>query len=350
MKSKDQHITPGLVSVIMTNYNTPEEYLRQAIDSILAQTYSNFEFIIVDDCSTDNSLSILESYEDKRIQILKNSKNIGLTKSLNKALAICKGEFIARMDSDDISAPDRFEKQIEYQKSHPNVIVCGTWTKLIGDWKSSHTNEYLRRTIPDRETFRICQLFSNNPNIVHPTAMFSRKLMLDNNVWYNEEYVYSQDYRMWIDCNNCAECAIIPEVLLNYRVHDKAISSSKKDIQEDCVYRIIQEQLDKIHLILDEKKKAYHIGLLTERKPYDKEIKSWIKEIISANKKYHQYNQKKLERLLWDKWAEICYFGLATQNGIKNKLFVLMSLPITEYPEILRIRKARKEGKSIHYD
>ena len=94
----------------MTNYNTPEEYLRQAIDSILDQTYKNFEFIIVDDASTDNSLSVIESYKDKRVITLKNEENIGLTNSLNRALEVCKGEFIARMDSDDISEPIRFEK------------------------------------------------------------------------------------------------------------------------------------------------------------------------------------------------------------------------------------------------
>lgn len=344
MELKEQQIVPGLVSVIMTNYNTPEEYLRQAIDSILDQTYTNFEFIIVDDCSTDNSLSVLESYEDKRIQILKNSQNIGLTKSLNKALAVCRGEFISRMDSDDISEPKRFEVQIDYLKKNPDVIVCGTWVKMIGEWRKSHSNEYIKREIPTREEFSIYQLFSNNPNLVHPSVMFNMRLMLKYNIKYDESYIFAQDYRMWISCNQYAKCSIIPEVLLNYRVHDKAISTAKKEIQDDCVIRIIQEQLDKLHLTLSNDIMPYHVQLLSGRKPFDLKLKRWISRIITANEKYKVYDQKLLEKLLRSKWTEICYFGLATQKGIRGKLKVLFSLPVSEYPNLYKIRKKREKG------
>ena len=353
MELKEQQIVPGLISVIMTNYNTPEEYLRQAIDSILAQTYSNFEFIIVDDCSTDNSLSVIESYEDKRIRIQKNAQNIGLTKSLNKALAICQGEFIARMDSDDISEPERFEKQVQYLQNHSDVVVCGTWAKHFGDWQKSHTNEYVRREIPSREEYSIYQLFSNDPNLVHPSAMFSKRLMLQYHIKYDDRYIFAQDYRMWISCNQYAKCSIVPEVLLNYRVHDKAISSAKKDIQEDCVFRIIQEQLDKLHLKLTDEMKPYHLMLLTTRKPYDLRIKSWIQTIISANREYRIYNRKILEDLLWKKWAEICYFGLVSEKGIRKKTAVLRSLHIKLYPTLISIRmdrRKRSERGTLTYD
>lgn len=109
----------GLISVIMSNYNTPEEYLREAIESVLNQSYADFEFIIVDDCSTDNSLKIIESYHDPRIIVIKNEINIGITKSLNRALRTANGEFVARMDADDICLPDRFRKQIEFLNSIP---------------------------------------------------------------------------------------------------------------------------------------------------------------------------------------------------------------------------------------
>jgi len=343
VEPKEKQIIPGLVSVIMTNYNTPEEYLRQAIDSILSQSYSNFEFIIVDDCSTDNSLSVIESYEDRRIQILKNSQNIGLTKSLNKALAICKGEFIARMDSDDISEPERFEKQVQYLKDHSDVVVCGTWAKLFDDWQKTHTNKYVRREIPSREEYSIYQLFSNDPNLVHPSAMFSRRLMLQYHIKYDERYIFAQDYRMWISCNQYAKCSIVPDVLLNYRVHDKAISSSKRDIQEDCVFRIIQEQLDKLHLTLDDDLRPYHFQLLTSRKPYDTKIKKWMKTMIDANKRFNVYDQRLLKKLLLDKWAEICYFGLTSQDSIKGKIAVIFSLPLSRYIKMIQIRNQRKK-------
>ena len=107
-------MTKDLISVVMSNYNTEESYLRASIESILNQTYENFEFIIVDDCSTDNSIDVIESYSDKRIKLIKNKENMGLTKSLNVAIKEAKGEFIARMDADDISLPQRFEKQVEF--------------------------------------------------------------------------------------------------------------------------------------------------------------------------------------------------------------------------------------------
>ena len=149
-------MTKDLISVVMSNYNTDELYLRASIESILNQTYKNFEFIIVDDCSSDNSVSVIESYDDKRIKLIKNPKNMGLTKSLNIAIKAAKGEFIARMDADDISLPQRFEKQVEFLTQNPEYIACGTAIKILGSHKEG---KIISRTIPDVETFRIYLLF-----------------------------------------------------------------------------------------------------------------------------------------------------------------------------------------------
>ena len=312
----------GLVSVIMSNYNTPEEYLRESIESILNQTYSHIEFIIVDDCSTDNSLNVIKSYKDARIVLIENTENLGLTKSLNKALKQAKGEFVARMDADDISLPTRFEKQVAFLKQNSDVIVCGTWRENFGD------NTYtVKLSIPDRETYRIYQMFSNFPGICHPSAMFNNTLLKKYKIEYNENYIYAQDYRMWISCSACAECANYPEVLLKYRVHSKAISSAKVDIQEDCAKRIMQEQLDKLGLVLPSNWKVIHNDFFLGRKEYLPEQREWIKNIISANKKRKVYDHKLLQDLLWKKWAETTYFQLYKVKGF-NKLSVLLNLPI----------------------
>lgn len=332
-----------LVSVIMTNYNTPEKYLREALDSILNQTYTNFEFIIVDDGSTDNSLSVIESYADSRIIVLKNDENIGLTKSLNKALEISKGEYVARMDSDDISEPERFEKQVNYLRKNDNVVVCGTWARNFGDWKKYNSNEILCRKIPDRETFRIFQLFGNNPNIVHISAMFNHRLMRKYSIKYNEKYIYAQDYRMWVSCSRYCDCYILPEVLVNIRVRSGTISTAKKDIQNECVCRIIQEQLDQLHLDLTEDIKPYHIQLLTSRKPFDLRIKKWMKQVIEANKQYGVYNQQILQNLLNKKWVEICYFSLAEKKNLKQ---IFGSLSIRYYPHLIYLYFQRKRKKN----
>ena len=336
-------IEKGLVSVIMTNYNTPVDYLRESIDSILNQTYSNIEVIIVDDGSTDDSVSVIESYTDERIKLVRNPENIGLTKSLNIALRHCKGEFVARMDSDDICLPERFEKQVKFLKEHKEAIVCGTGAQLIGDWKKDHSREFIFRNIPVKEELKVFLLFGNYPNIVHPSAMFVYQKLLDNKLSYNENYIYAQDYRMWVSCSDYGECINLNEVLLKYRIHNSSISLGKREIQVDCARRIMQEQLDKLHLTLTSDIEKIHMNLMMRKGvEYDVSIKSWLQQIIDANKKYKVYDQRILEKVLWDKWAEICYYGLAKQKGFVSRIKVMFSLNVKYYPNLIKIRKMRK--------
>lgn len=330
-----------LVSVIMSNYNTPEEFLRHAIESILNQTYQNFEFIIIDDCSSDNSLTIIETYTDPRIKIIRNDKNLGITKSLNKGLDIAEGEFVARMDADDISFKTRFEKQVSFLKSHPDHIVCGTGVELIGDWETKHSNKFICRTIPRKDEFRIHLLFGNYPNIVHPTAMFNRNLLLKYEIKYNENYPLAQDYRMWVSCSEVAECTNLPEPLLNYRVHNKAVSNDKKEQQKNIAFQIMQEQLNKLNLNSGDYADI-HKDFLFSRKPYDIRCKKWIKTLLTQNKKYKIYSQKEMKKILWKKWAEISYFGLAKEKNSVKKMKIIFNIPLTYIPYLIVIREKRK--------
>ena len=337
------NIEKDLISVIMSNYNTPEEYLRPAIESILNQTYQNFEFIIIDDCSTDNSLSIIESYTDDRIKIIKNEQNLGITKSLNRGLAVAKGEFVARMDADDISLETRFEKQVEFLRSHPDHIVCGTGVELIGDWQTKHCNKFICRKIPDKEAFQIHLLFGNYPNIVHPTAMFNHSLLIKYNITYNENYILAQDYRMWISCSEVAECANIPETLLFYRIHGKAVSSDKKELQKNIAIQIMQEQLDKLNVELSDEYAGIHKDFLCGRKPYEIRCKKWIKTLLKQNKKCKIYNQKKMKKILWKKWTEISYYGLAKQKNPVEILKIIFNIPFIYIPHLIEVRNNRKK-------
>ena len=339
------NLEKGLVSVIMSNYNTPEEYLRASIESILEQTYRNFEFIIIDDCSTDDSLSIIESYDDSRIVIIRNEQNLGITKSLNKGLAVAKGEFIARMDADDVAFRNRFEKQVDFLKANPNFIVCGTGVEIIGDCESKHSNKFICRNIPERESFRIHLLFGNYPNIVHPTAMFNHGLLLKNNIRYNERYPLAQDYRMWVSCSEVAECANLPETLLFYRVHGKAVSTDRKELQKNITIQIMQEQLSKLNLNITDENSDIHIAFLLARKPYDIKYKKWIKTLLIQNKKYKVYNCKKLKDILWKKWAEISYFGLANQKNPIKLLKIIFDIPVIYLPQLIFIKKTRSNKK-----
>lgn len=336
-------IEKGLVSVIMSNYNTPEEYLRASIESVLNQTYSNFEFIIIDDCSTDNSLEIIKSYADKRIVILRNEENLGITKSLNKGLRMAKGEFVARMDADDICLPERFEKQVDFLKNNVQVIVCGTGVKLIGDWRGRHSNQFICRKLPERELLKIYLLFGNYPNIVHPSAMFNNKLLTKHNIKYDEQYPVAQDYKMWVTCCNYGECVNLKNTLLYYRVHGGAVSSAKTDRQYACSVKNMSEQLEKIGVELTKENEIIHYNFLSKRHPYDLQYKNWIKKIISNNRKYRIYNSEKLEKVLWSKWAETSYFALANEKSPLKIIKILLNIPLKYWVELLNIKKSRAE-------
>ncbi|WP_036150943.1 glycosyltransferase [Maribacter forsetii] len=205
-----------MISVIMSVYNA-EKYLSESIESILQQTYRHFEFIIINDCSSDSSLEIINKYGliDNRIVIINNSTNLGLTINLNKAINLAKYEFIARMDADDISLKDRFEKQIIFLENNPDIDVLGSFCKDIDE----EGNIISDRTVPiaNSEINKLIHII--NP-ICHPTVVF-RKNKLQELGFYNEEYKVVQDYDLWLRCAaKNIKMYNLPEFLLKYRVND----------------------------------------------------------------------------------------------------------------------------------
>lgn len=319
----------GLISVVMSTYNRSSVFLRKSIESILCQTYADFEFIIIDDGSNNGTKEIIKSYNDPRIRLIVNEKNIGLTSSLNRGLDECRGEFIARMDDDDIAYPRRFEKQISFMRENPDVIVCGTWVECI-DENGQLTGQKIQDRIENMDTYRIYLLFGNIPTIPHPSAMMNRRMILKYNLRYEPEYSLSEDYRLWLRCANSGKCAILPEILMKYRRHGGSVSLTKKRAQESVDFAIMQLQFDALHLTLTDDIKSLHFHLLTRNKSLEDKckisLKNWIKAIIKANDRYKIYNQKILKSILWNRWRIICQTALKQRPGFKKSLFMLMSL------------------------
>ena len=209
-----------MISVVMSVYNA-EKYLKEAIDSILNQTYQDFEFIIVNDCSKDSSWAILKEFGDnnKRIKLINNTENLGLTKNLNRALAIAKGAYIARMDADDISELNRFERQIKYFNENKDVDILGTFSKDINEF-----GEVIRtRTTPITHQDILKMLPKFSP-IAHPTVMF-KKQSLEPLGFYNIKYRTSQDLEMWLRAAGAGlKFHNIPEYLFKYRMDSDYVS------------------------------------------------------------------------------------------------------------------------------
>ena len=245
------------ISVLMSTYNTPEDWLSEAIESILSQTFSDFEFIIADDCSTQSLDNIRTKYSDERIIWFRNERNLGLTKTLNKALKLAKGKYIARMDADDISLPERFSTQIRYMESHPEVIVCGSYRRAFGN-----ENKDEIWNIPLTREEQQVQLFFFNCGLTHPTAMFRKSMLDEYGITYNEDYIKAQDYGIWVQCTRYAPMAVIPEVLLKYRKSDRQISSAGRKNQLENDKKIKLDQVVALGIEPTDEEKNIHIAFL----------------------------------------------------------------------------------------
>jgi glycosyltransferase involved in cell wall biosynthesis len=227
------------VTVLMSVFNG-EKYLREAIDSILNQTFKDFEFLIINDCSTDGTAEILGSYHDPRIRIVYNEENIGLTKSLNKGLKLAKGEYIARMDADDISLPERLQKQVEFLDTHPEIGVLGTWIQWIDE--SSKSSRIIHPpTAPGVIGWFL--IFENC--VAHPSVMM-RADVIKQLGFYNVEAIHAQDYDLWVRANFITRIANIPDTLLQLRVWEGSISSRQAQTQEMIAVNAMHEMIRQV--------------------------------------------------------------------------------------------------------
>lgn len=216
-----------LMSVIMSVFNTPEKYLRRSIESVLIQTYENFEFIIVDDASDQETKRILAEYlSDKRIILINNNTNLGLTKNLNIALEAAKGKYIARMDSDDICVMNRFEKQITFLENNNNISLIGTLFFIINEDKIE------KAKIISRPSKHIKSLLFFENTIMHSSVMMRRSVFnSSNNLSYNIDFKRAQDYDLWERASHSVNILILPEYLMYYQSWESQISKIYRDEQ-----------------------------------------------------------------------------------------------------------------------
>lgn len=313
-----QNFTP-LVSVIMSVYRTNNQFLRESIESILNQTYKNFEFIIIDDNTTAENINIIKSYNDNRVKLIHNRHNIGLTKSLNKGIQLAKGKYIARMDADDISELDRFEKQVAYMEKNPDVIVLGGYAQIL------NTNKIFMPRIDDFEVVKIRMLFYNCA-LVHPTAMINRKMLIDYGIRYNELINKSQDYMLWVDCMSVKKIEVLEDVVLQYRVHNNQISRASSaeqkhfamEVQKRLLRPLFGDSLNDEILLINGS--IVNGEFCTSLKKYE----CYFQILMEKNRLTNLYNQEKFKRECYYMWLLMTFKSIVFFNnfkGIKSKLF-----------------------------
>ena len=315
----------------MPVYNTPIMFLQNAVESILKQSFQEFEFIIVDDGTTNTCKEYLETLKDPRIRIIHNEKNLGITKSLNIGLKVARGKYIARMDSDDISLPDRLKAQYDFMEQHPDVIVCGSKTGKVGDISHSYSLSGKYR-IEDMEMYRIKLLFAN-PGPVHPTAFIRHEELINHHIMYDEGLYYAQDYGMWETISHYGMVCFLEDILLLRREHENQITKAYRGRQIQCD-KITQRKLliDLLGNVTDDELDMHYIHS-TGNYPdatIVPEVSEWYERIIKANDQRHLYNRRKL-----NKYVQIITKNLVIQSFKNNKSKLEKTRLIFQYLPIL---------------
>ncbi|MDE6409962.1 MAG: glycosyltransferase [Muribaculaceae bacterium] len=322
----------------MAVYNEPLNWVLQAIRSILYQTFTDFEFIIINDNPTREELwKLLEelSNSDSRIIIRKNKVNIGLTKSLNEGLKICKGKYIARMDADDISFPDRLAHQYNYLEKNPEISVLGTNRKYIDE--NSNVLKKKHPLIHNPNTIE--SLFILRSPFIHPSVMFRRSL-IDNGFFYDESFTSAQDYNLWgrLLINNY-RLDNLKEPLLFYRISSNQITNKKNEDQLKNAIRIKRMFAD--YLNIDLNNTDFDLLVLpfsNEKSISPVDVKNLSKVLLKISKqieKFVWYNKTSFN-------AESFRLILMTALRSSNKVISLSNLVKSPFFSLKNILKQSK--------
>lgn len=314
MNSPDKMPEPS-VSVLMAVYNG-DRHLGEAIESILTQRYADFEFLIINDGSTDGTSKILAEYacRDSRIRIIENDENCGLAHCLNKGIALARGKYVARMDCDDISLPQRLEMQVAFMESHPEVGVCGTWYKIFGD-RAGAVSHF--PTSPD--AIRCTMLF--NSMLAHPSVIMRRELFHEHNLYYDPACRHAQDYELWSRVLKRFSAANIGTVLVMYRSHLSQVSSHHADSQNKTSGQVRLAFLSELGLVPDDDDFSIHqaLGMINGEFFVGKNAAfarsalihadSWLAKLKFHNDRAGIYAEPVYSRCLLERW--LIFYSLA---------------------------------------
>ncbi len=204
----------ALITVLMTTFNEPVEYIQQSIESVLNQTYANFELLILDDSSNEDAIQAIDSFKrDNRVSVVRDKQRMGFVNALNKGMKMAKGEYIARMDADDICFNDRFEKQINFMQTHSDVDILGGNMKIIDE----NGIVVSQRQYPcSKLSLKFSTIFRSP--VAHPTVMFRRSIV-EKNMFYDELFRKAEDLEFWLRLRNSGfRIANMPEYLLYFRI------------------------------------------------------------------------------------------------------------------------------------
>ena len=290
------------VSVVMSVYNGGA-FLGQAIESILGQSHSNFEFIVIDDGSSDDTADIVASYRDRRLRLIRHAENAGLAARLNEGFAAASGRYIARMDADDVSLPERLARQMTFMNAHAYVGACGTWIEVAGEGlKQRWEYPQSHRVIHARLLFDCA--------MAHPTVMFDRLRLQKARLSYDSSYPCAQDYDLWCRAVHDLSLANIPEVLLVRRLHRGQIGCRDADAQQRWAATIRRKQLERLGIRPTDEQVALHEAISTwswkRNEATLNAVEAWLLLLRRANEITALYPEPELSAIVGERWMAMC--------------------------------------------
>lgn len=317
------------VSVVLPVYKG-QLYLKDAIQSILSQSFRDFELIIVNDASPDDSESIVKQFSDPRIVYHKNETNYGLVGALNKGIELSSGKYIARMDQDDISMPDRLEKQFSFMEAYPDVVICGTQIRILG-------KETIKNYPVTDEDIRVSLLFG--ASFAHPAVMMRRDTLQQHGLKYDEQFRHAEDYGLWVQLSRFGKMANLPAVGLHYRLHQTQYTKVFQDENRRSDCRIREEYL-RLNGIgaTPEDIRLYH---LVASRDIDYKNIDKLKEFEQFLERFAGYftgsriSQAILKKNLYRKWKKWCI--QRHQDGMESyRLF--STSPVSKWQKDLKVK------------
>jgi glycosyltransferase involved in cell wall biosynthesis len=315
----DSNSQKPLVAVLMTVYNA-SEFLKEAIDSILNQTFTEFDFVIVNDGSTDSSESIIKHYKDDRIKLLSYQENKGFAYALNVGLASISAKYIVRMDADDISLPIRIEKLVAYMEANSSIGIYGSSLKRFGK-----DNEIWNPAINDA-AIKARLLFATA--MMHPTIIIRNEVLTSTQLKYRNNFPPSEDYDFFYRLSAFTNFANTNEVLYHYRIHTTNMTAMSFEKRIESKKRLYQFILSDFGIVPTEDELLLHFGFskntLLPNYTNLKKYKNWLNKIKNYNLIHKKINTSELELLLQNKWDRLFYV-LLNNNAVNIFSYIIIS-------------------------
>ncbi len=290
------------VSVVMAVHNG-RPYLKEAAESILRQSLRDFELIVVNDGSSDDSAALLEAFGDARIRVLRNQQQLGLSASLNRGADAASGDYIARMDADDVSRPGRLAAQVAFLDRHPKVSIVGSWARTIGEGPP----QIWRYPTADAD-IRCAFLFHSV--LVHSAVMWRRVDFEGHGLRYDESVERAQDYELWTRAAAHVRFANLPRVLQHYRVHPAQVGRKEASLQQAMADVVRARQLEALDVEANPEELALHHNLGRAIFPSGEsgldQVENWFGKILAANAGTEYLPGEALERIMSNYWGVAC--------------------------------------------